>query len=76
MEKSFDLKPCPFCGEIPKIESRKVEERVDCRSKSYTSVGVWCCKCWFGLCSSVVDEKNIEKVLMEKIKHWNTRADI
>ena len=74
MRSTIELKPCPFCGEMPKIENTKVEETVDCRPRSYRSVGIWCRKCWFGLCANVVNEDDIDTVLEEKIKHWNTRS--
>lgn len=68
MKNNIKLKPCPFCGGKPEIENKKMEGII-----SYRSVGVWCRKCWFGLCTSVIDEKNVEMVLKNNIKHWNTR---
>ena len=82
MEKNYKLKDCPFCGNIPQIEKRKVEEMVDCRLLSYTSVGVWCNTCWFGLCNAVYSKdttedtnNEIERVLTENIQRWNTRNE-
>ena len=53
-----ELKPCPFCGEIPKHYQYGIEWCVECHSS----------KCWIvpetGLCSS--KEEATEK--------WNTRT--
>lgn len=83
MENNYELIPCPFCGKIPRIEKRKVEERVDCRLRSYTSVGVRCSTCGFELCNAVYSKSTIEKtneeierVLIKNIHRWNTRAKL
>lgn len=79
MRNDFELMPCRLCGNIPKIEKRKVEERIDCRPISYISVGVWCNTCWFGFCnhicsSNTIEETNnrIERILTENTQRWNT----
>lgn len=73
MIENFNLKQCPFCGNKPNIEKRKVKENIDCRPNNYVLVGVWCNTCWFGLCNAVHNEKDIENVLQENIQRWNTR---
>lgn len=72
------LKPCPFCGEIPKISKSSIDYSADSFSVMYT---VACSNCKISFKSrSEFTVKDGEPVTVQNgyldcIKKWNRRAD-
>lgn len=54
-----ELKPCPFCGGIPKMQEYKRKWAVECRND----------------CCGVLLETSYLDSAEEAIEVWNTRAD-
>ena len=54
-----ELKPCPFCGEKPKVCKYGIEWCIECHSDT----------CW------IVPETGLCESLEEAIQKWNRRAN-
>lgn len=79
---SEELKPCPFCGEIPDLPSGDgTQYEIECGSCAMAMASVQICDLMTGEERSAekftdyrYSERYVERAKAEAIKQWNTRA--
>ena len=67
-DRKIKLKPCPFCGKVPKLQRYQV---IKTRKMAY---GVWCSNANEGSCPMLAVETLPFEHKQDAIDAWNKRA--